>query len=284
MRQATLVENLYKCLFVADVVEIYKNGSVSRVLSLSTPTRDAYGISILYSKSITCGHCLVWSTFRFAAMANDVQIFFLGNKFRDVENRKKRNERNWRKVKWFSSIILLNDSFARNKRLWWNCACRNALLNSKLIFASEYEKFLWHCSPNQKLRINVAAVALKLAGKAKTLIKFNFDVINLVIFLLLFARHSMTSYANQIAWHSSKSQTRQSSEDRIVVFRTKNSKVIEITLFPIWSVRIEIVAMTASSVPSVQIPWTQTSQRLRCSSVARMVVVDVRGESEDGTI
>lgn len=71
MRQATLVENLYKCLFVADVVEIYKNVCVccpsqhGRVMHTES-----------YPKSITCGHWQNWYAFASAAMANDVQILF----------------------------------------------------------------------------------------------------------------------------------------------------------------------------------------------------------------
>lgn len=145
-------------------------------------------------------------------------------------------------------LVAINCSGAHCVRAERHCWIQNW-------FSQEYKKFLWHFPPNQKHRINVAAVALKLTGKAKAIIKFNFDVINLVIFLPLFAWHSMTTYANQIARHSSKVKRheRQSSEDhRIVVFRAK-FKSHRNHPFPIWSVGIEIVAMTASSVPSVQI-------------------------------
>lgn len=103
MRQATLIENLYKCLSVADAVEIYEMDRlcgvcVCRPSSSSTPARDAYGIShcthpnllpVASARSDAYHICCR----RTAAMANDAKIFFFGDKFRDVENRK-RNETN----------------------------------------------------------------------------------------------------------------------------------------------------------------------------------------------
>lgn len=92
------------------------------------PARDAYEISIVSQiYSITCGHRLVWYTLHsrldIASYGKRCENIFLGNKFWDVENRK-RNERNWRKVKWFSSIILLNGS--RNKSVLVKWCVQNA--------------------------------------------------------------------------------------------------------------------------------------------------------------
>lgn len=70
---------------------------------------------------------------------------------------------------------------------------------------------------------------------AKAIIKFNFNVINLVIFLPLFAWRSMTSSANQIARHSSKSQTPRAERVKTAALcsPSENSKVIANHPFPI---------------------------------------------------
>lgn len=110
MRQATFIENLYKCLFVGDAVEIYEKDR----LFVRRPPQHRHVMHTEHSfvsKSITCGHRLCLASASAAVAANEMRKSFF---FRVINSgmraNRKRNERNWRKVKWFSSIISINDS------------------------------------------------------------------------------------------------------------------------------------------------------------------------------
>lgn len=97
MRQATLIENLYKCLFVGDVVEIYKKKigflrvcvcvcalCVLCVVLPNTGTwciRNIYCIQIYY---LWPSFCLICIWFWCHGKRCDKDSLFSGNKFRDA--------------------------------------------------------------------------------------------------------------------------------------------------------------------------------------------------------
>lgn len=123
MRQPTLIENLYKCLFVVAIVaEIYKmDRLVWRVCFVSPGLLTTHHVmhtkySIVSKSTNLLPVAVAFPCDTHGSAATPALFFFVAhNKCRNGGKWKKWNECNWRKVKWFSSIILSNDSVAGNK-------------------------------------------------------------------------------------------------------------------------------------------------------------------------
>lgn len=193
--------------------------------------RNVYCIQIYYlwpslRLIYASGSVAAWQTMRKC-------FIFFGNKFRECGKEKLKRTHLTK-----SQMVFINHFikwFRRSpgciKLLWPNCACKKvneawALLNSKLIFASNTKCFhgIVVSSPNSRPHHRSSLVSMsqrshsnwadwQLAGKANAIIKFNFDVINLVIFLPLFAVRAPWAWRTMLIKSRAvvvKSQTPQS--------------------------------------------------------------------------